>query len=292
MERPIEASELIITPRGTIYHLDLAPEQLADTVITVGDPNRVAEVSRYFDRLEHKAEHREFISHTGYIGNTRITVVGTGIGPDNIDIVINELDALANIDFDSRLPRAAPKKLSIIRMGTCGSPHEDIPVDSLVISTHGLGLDNLLHFYRQEPDPVSESIAQAFTAVAGLAGARITPYITPGSRKLLSQFGEGYFRGITLTCPGFYGPQGRVLRAPVAHEGIMSALSGFHHEGHRITGVEMETSAIYGLGRMLGHECLSINTVVANRASGTFTTDVAKGVDHMVRKSLEVIVRK
>lgn len=288
--QPIGSSELIITGKGTIYHLDLAPEQLADTVITVGDPDRVATVSQYFDRIEHRAQHREFITHTGYIGNKRISVVSTGIGPDNIDIVLNELDALANIDFETRLPRQDLRSLSIIRMGTSGSLQGDIPVDSLVASSFGIGLDNLLHYYHSKaPSAEHAALLHAFTQHTGLEGSNIIPYIAPGSAALASHFKEGYVHGITATCPGFYGPQGRVLRAGIAFPALVDKLGDFHYNGHRITNFEMETSAIYGLGGLLGHRCLSINTIVANRVHLSFSKDSAASIDHMIKTSLAIL---
>lgn len=287
--QPIGESELIITNRGTIYHLDIAPHQLADTIITVGDPGRVAEVSKYFDKTEHKARHREFVSHTGYIGKKRLTVVGTGIGPDNIDIVFNELDALANIDFDTRLPRKEIRTLSVIRMGTCGSLQEDVPVDSLVISTHGIGLDNLLHYYACTQDIMEEQLLLDFDAHTGLVNQPVTPYIAAGDKGLREHFTNGYVHGITVTCPGFYGPQGRLLRAPLAFPGLIDALTSFRSGAGRIVNFEMETSAIYGLGKLLGHRCLSINTVVANRIQKTFSADAGTAIDNMIRRSLEII---
>ena len=287
--QPIGDSELIITSKGTIYHIDLSPEQLADTVITVGDPDRVAEVSKYFDHIEHKAQHREFVSHTGFIGKKRMTVVGTGIGPDNIDIVLNELDALANIDFTSRLPKKETTSLSIIRMGTCGSLQADVPVDSLVVSTHGIGLDNLLHYYQHHTDNNERQLLQDFEQHTGLHNEVIAPYIAEGSHDLRQHFTSGYVHGITITCPGFYGPQGRVLRGPIAFPKLIDDLTTFRSGEHRITNFEMETSAIYGLGRVLGHRCMSINTVVANRIEKTFSSDANTAIDKMIRQSLEIL---
>lgn len=289
MQQPIGESELIITGKGTIYHIDLAPEHLADTIITVGDPERVTEVSKYFDKVEHIAKHREFVSHTGYIGSKRITVVGTGIGPDNIDIVLNELDALANVDFSTRLPKQETKSLTIIRMGTCGSLQEDIPVDSLVVSTHGIGLDNLLHYYKYSNSQEELEILKKFEQHTGLHNQVIAPYIIEGSRDLMSRFINNYVHGITITCPGFYGPQGRVLRGPIAFPELLDTLTTFRNDNHRITNFEMETSAIYGLGRIFGHRCMSINTIVANRVAKTFSNDAATAIDKMISQSLEII---
>jgi uridine phosphorylase len=285
----IGESELIINPRGCIYHLDVHPDEIAHTVITVGDPGRVPEVSKHFDKIEHKKAHREFITHTGYIGNKRISVVSSGIGPDNIDITLNELDALVNIDFTTRLPKENLQSLNIIRLGTSGSLQEDIPVDSLVASSFGIGLDNLLHYYRFENNADELFLLNAFTRHTHLNGNPVQPYIAEGSIRLRNHFTEGYVHGITITCPGFYAPQGRKLRLPLAFPTLVDTLSTFENGQHRITNFEMETSAIYGLGKLMGHHCLSVNTIVANRQSKTFSKDAASAVENMICKSLEII---
>jgi uridine phosphorylase len=289
MPEPIGQSELIITPAGKIYHLDLAPEELADTIVTVGDPGRVAEVSRYFDRIECRAHHREFVSHTGYLGKKRITVVGTGIGPDNIDIALNEIDALANIDFASRLPKKNLRQLTIVRMGTCGSLQEEVPVDNFVISTRSIGLDNLLQYYQHKNTDEEAGILDKLEKHLRLDHTLIKPYLTSCSHELLSRFNDGYIKGITVTCPGFYAPQGRQLRAPIAFPGLIDSLASFRYHEERILNFEMETSAIYGLGSILGHLCLSVNTVVANRISKTFSQDAASSIEKMIVKTLEII---
>jgi len=282
-------SELIITPSGCIYHLDVHPDEIADTVITVGDPGRVPEVSKYFDRIEHRKAHREFVTHTGYIGSKRLSVVSSGIGPDNIDITLNELDALVNIDFTTRTPKDNPRSLNIIRMGTSGSLQEDLPVDSLVASTFGIGLDNLLHYYRFENNAEEAYVLNDFQNHTLLGGNPIQPYVAEGSVRLLNHFSEGYTHGITVTCPGFYAPQGRRLRLPLAFPNLVDTLSTFRSGMHRITNFEMETSAIYGLGKLMGHHCLSINTIVANRQARTFSENAPGAIDHMIRKSLEIL---
>ena len=212
MER-IDESELIITPEGRVYHINLRPEDLAQTVITVGDPGRVAEVSKHFDNIEFQTSHREFVAHTGRIGNKRITVISSGIGPDNIDITLNELDACANIDFDTRTVKDTFTQLNIIRLGTSGSLQKDIPVDSLVASSHGIGLDNLLHYYQINYTEKEEEMAQSFAQHSGLADTPLAPYAVEGSKELIRHFGEDYHKGITVTCPGFYAPQGRVCKS-------------------------------------------------------------------------------
>ncbi len=285
----IAESELIITGRGAIYHLDLRPEELADTVIVVGDPDRVKKVSKHFDRIEYKQQHREFITHTGYIGKKRLSVMSTGIGPDNIDIAINELDALANIDFETREIKKDFTKLNIIRFGTSGSLQADIPVDSFVASTHGLGLDNLLNFYSYNKSQDEQDMANAFIEQTKLDGSVTIPYAFKGSETLLNKFGPKFHKGVTVTCPGFYGPQGRILRLGVSSPGLIDRLTHFNFNNHRITNFEMETSAIYGLGRLLGHECLSVNAIVANRVVKEFSKDSAAAVKKLIKKALEAL---
>ena len=288
----IAPSELIINNRGAVYHLDLRPEELAETVILVGDPDRVEKVSKYFDKIEHKCRHREFITHTGFIGHKRLSVTSTGIGPDNIDIAINELDALVNIDFEDRTVKPHLKKLSLIRFGTSGSLQADIPVDSFVASTHGLGLDNLMNYYAYDKTPDASALAAAFIAQTSLQSDITVPYVFESAKVLLDKFGTGYHKGITVTCPGFYGPQGRVLRLGLKSPGLINKLTEFSFQTHRITNFEMETSAIYGLGKLLGHDCLSVNAIVANRVVQQFSKDSHATVEKLIAASLEIITRE
>jgi uridine phosphorylase len=282
----IPESELIINNRGAIYHLDLRPEELAPVVITVGDPDRVAEVSKHFDAIEVKRQHREFISHTGTLGNKRITVVSTGIGPDNIDIVLNELDALANIDFTTRTIKPTLSSLQIIRIGTSGALQADIPVDSFVTSTHGLGIDNLLNYYRHDNNDEEKLLIQQFMTHTQLDSQFSQPYITQANTAILKNFITGYHHGITVTCPGFYGPQGRVLRLGLTNPDLINRLTEFQYGHFRITNFEMETSAIYGLGKLLGHQCLSISAIVANRITKEFSKDGGAAVESLIQKVL------
>jgi len=285
----IGSSELIITPKGTIYHLDIAPQHVAPTVITVGDPDRVAEVSKHFDKITHKAQHREFVTHCGYIGNKYITALSTGIGPDNIDIVLTELDALVNIDFSTRRIKETRTSLNIIRLGTCGTVQPDVAVDSIAVSSHGIGLDNLMHYYGLTNTHEEAFMLEEFNKHTGMAGKKVVPYIAEGAISLRKLFGSGFTHGITVTCPGFYGPQGRKLRLAPAFPHLLDALTTFRSQDTRIVNFEMETSAIYGLGKMLGHKCLSVSTVVANRVNKTFSADGARAVQHMIARSLELI---
>ncbi len=285
----IAESELIINNRGAIYHLDCRPEEIGTTIITVGDPDRVKEVSKYFDKVEYKNQHREFVTHTGYLGNKRISVVGTGIGPDNIDIVVNELDALVNIDFETRTIKEKLTQLNIIRFGTCGSLQLEVPVDTLVAGTHGLGLDNLMNFYRTENNEEEKQIIQAFNTHTQIHQRITSPYITAASASLLKHFVGGYHHGITVTCPGFYGPQGRVLRLGLAYPDFIDRLTSFRFGNHRIANFEMESSAIYGLGKCMGHHCVSLNVIVANRIAKEFSKDGAKAVENLIKTSLNNI---
>jgi uridine phosphorylase len=285
----IAASELIINDRGAVYHLNCRPEEIAADIITVGDPDRVKEVSKHFDRIEFKNNHREFITHTGYIGNKRLSVTSTGIGPDNIDIVINELDALVNIDFETRTIRPSLTSLNIIRVGTSGSLQEEIPVDSFVASTHGLGLDNLMHFYTHDNNEEEKQLLQAFDTHTQLHQGVSAPYITGASMNLLKSFVHGFHQGITVTCPGFYGPQGRVLRMGLSQPQLIDRLTSFAFGAHRISNFEMETSAIYGMGKVLGHHCLSLSAIVANRITKEFSKDGGAAVENLIQKALDNI---
>lgn len=285
----IQESELIINNRGAVYHLDLRPDEIAPTVILVGDPDRVKLISRHFNKIETTAQHREFITHTGWIGNKRISVVSTGIGTDNIDIALNELDALVNINFSTREIKDQVQSLNIIRIGTSGSLQADIPVDAHVAGTHGLGIDNLLHFYRLEQNDEEKQLLHSFVTQTQLHGQLIQPYITGASPSLLKHFVGDFFQGITVTCPGFYGPQGRVLRLGIRNPHLIDNLTKFSFGNHRITNFEMETSAIYGLGKLLGHECLSLNVIVANRVVQQFSKDSNAAVESLIKKSIEIL---
>jgi uridine phosphorylase len=284
----IESSELIINARGAIYHLDLRPEEIGDTIITVGDPSRVEKVSKYFDQILFKSQHREFITHTGRIGNKTVSVISTGIGPDNIDIVMNELDALVNIDLVNRTINPAKKQLKLIRVGTSGSLQPHIDVDSFVASTYGLGLDNLMHFYPVQQTEIEIELLSNFKAQVQL-NPNITPYINSASAFLLAQFTDGCKAGITATCPGFYGPQGRNLRMGLAMPNLNEQLTAFRFGNHQITNFEMETSALYGLASVMGHQALSLSVIVANRLAKKFSTDVDATVEKLIKHTIERI---
>jgi len=280
----IAESEMILNARGAVYHLDLRPEELATTVITVGDPDRVAVVSKYFDQIVHRSQHREFVTHTGRIGSKKISVVSTGIGTDNIDIVLNELDALVNIDLETRTIRTTLSQINIIRIGTSGSLQGDIPVDSFVASTHGLGIDNLLNFYRHEQNEEEKQLLQSFITQTQLHHRLSHPYISGASPSLMKNFVDGFYQGITVTCPGFYGPQGRILRLGLSHPDLINRLTQFQFGQHRITNFEMETAGIYGLSKLFGHHCLSLSVIVANRIRKEFSKDGDAAIEKLIQR--------
>jgi uridine phosphorylase len=285
----IAESELIINERGAVYHLDLLPEELAPTIIVVGDPGRVKLVSKYFDRIEVKSQHREFITHTGVISKKRVSVISTGIGTDNIDIVMNEIDALVNIDFNSREVKTKLNSVNIIRIGTSGSLQADIPVDGHVTGTYGLGIDNLLNYYRLEQNEEEKQLLHSFVTHTQLHSQIGYPYIAGAGASLIKHFVKDFYQGITVTCPGFYGPQGRILRLGIRNPNLVDSLTKFQFGQHRIANFEMETSAIYGLGKLLGHQCLSLNVIVANRIVKEFSKDAATSVDSLIKKVLNII---
>ena len=283
----IQPSELILNPDGSVYHLNLRPEHIARDIIFVGDQNRVEKITKHFDSVEFSTQKREFKTQTGTYKGKRMTVMSTGIGPDNIDIVMNELDALVNIDLTSRTIRDTHTALNIIRIGTSGSLQDDIPVDSFVMATHGLGLDNMLHSYRID-NITNPDIEDAFIRHTNWDMRKGRPYVIKGSEALENKLqGIQMHKGITATAGGFYGPQGRVLRLPIQDPSLNDKLDSFKHDGHRITNLEMETSAIYGLAALLGHQALSLNAIIANRASKTFSNDPYEAVDKLIAYALD-----
>ena len=288
--KPIAESELILNSDGSVYHLQLRENEIADTIITVGDPDRVKEVSKHFDKIEVRKKNREFVSHTGYSGKKRITVISTGIGPDNIDIVLTELDALANVDFKTRLIKKEKKVLKIIRIGTSGSLQSDIPVDSFLASWYGLSLDNLLHFYQPKLSNNEINLANEFSKKVLTKDSKIHPLVISASKDLMQVFAsDNVNSGITVTCPGFYGPQGRIVRNKLAYPNLIDNLNTFQFKNLRITNFEMETSAIYGMARMMGHQAISLNAIVANRVLKQFSKNGHKAVQKLIKLALEKI---
>lgn len=285
----IPESELVLNEDGSIYHLHLLPGELAETVIFVGDQDRVPEVSKHFDRIEVRRNKREFVTHTGYIGNKRISVVSTGIGTDNIDIVMNELDALVNVNLQTREVKQEPVSLKIVRIGTSGSMQADIDVDSVLVSSYGLGLDSLMQFYDYEEN---DEIATLLTDIdEQLELVFVNPYLFKAPGKLLNQFASVFQAGITATCCGFYAPQGRMLRAESRFESLITRLSEVRSGMHRITNFEMETAGIYGLATVLGHEAISVNAILANRIKQAFSKQPSKIVEQAIVQSLELLTR-
>jgi uridine phosphorylase len=286
----IKSSELILNPDGSIYHLNLLPKHIADNIIFVGDQDRVERISNHFERIEYAIQKREFKTHTGYYKGKRLSVISTGIGPDNIDIVLNELDALVNIDLTTRKPKENLKKLNIVRIGTSGSLQADIPVDAFVLSSHGLDINGMLHFY--QIDSISNpEVEDAFIKHTNWSTYKARPIIIENSKELQAVFEDQHILiGMTGTSGGFYGPQGRVLRLPLQDPDLNSKLDNFSYRGYRITNFEMETSVIYGLSKLLGHNALSLNAIIANRADGTFSEKPKQTVDKLIEYALEKII--
>ena len=287
---PIKQSELILNPDGSVYHLNLRPEHIAHNIIFVGDQDRVDKITKYFDIIEFTTQKREFKTTTGLYKNKRISVISTGIGPDNIDIVLNELDALVNINLETRIPKEILTSLNIIRIGTSGSLQEYIPVDSFVISSHGLDLNGMLHSY--QIDEISNTeIENAFVKHTNWSSRKAHPIIISNSKILEKKLdSDQLFKGITATAGGFYGPQGRVLRLALQDAELNHKIDSFNFNGNKITNLEMETSAIYGLSKLLGHNACSINAIIANRANGTFSNNPGKVVADLIEYTLEKLV--
>lgn len=286
----IQSSELILNPDGSVYHLNLKPEHIAHDIIFVGDQNRVEKITQFFDSIEFSTQKREFKTQTGIYKGKRITVMSTGIGPDNIDIVINELDALVNIDLETRRPKEELTSLNIIRIGTSGSLQKEIPVDSFVMSKFGLGLDNMLRSYLID-EVTSYAIEEAFINHTKWDIRKGKPYVVKCSEKLEKLIeSDKISKGITATAGGFYGPQGRVLRLEIQDPELNGKMDNFNFDDNKITNLEMETAAIYGLSALLGHNALSLNAIIANRASGTFSEDPYKAVDELITYTLNKLV--
>lgn len=283
----LAASELILNKDGSIYHLNLLPEQIADTIILVGDQDRVQKITQYFDHVEHVVQKREFHTQTGTYKGKRMTVLSTGIGTDNIDIVMNELDALVNIDFETRQIKEKKTSLTIVRVGTSGSIQSEIPVDSIVVSKLGVGFDTVLHFYKSEHVQLQD-FNKALEEHLAIHSQNSKPYVVESDQELAEKFlSAEVFEGFTGSNVGFYAPQGRVLRLPLRDEDLRDKIASFNFKGKKITNLEMETSAIFGLGKLLGHKALSVNAIIANRATGDFTKDGTKVVDNAIRYTLQ-----
>lgn len=286
----IAASELILNPDGSVYHLNLKPENIGTNIIFVGDQNRVPKIAAHFETIEFETQKREFRTVTGTYKGTKISVISTGIGPDNIDIVMNELDALVNIDLKTRTIKTTHTKLNIVRIGTSGSLQSDIPVDSFVLAKYGLGLDGMLLSYDCE-HVLEAEMENAFIKHTSWSPRKARPYIVKGSELLIKKLtSDKVFIGVTATAGGFYGPQGRVLRLAIQDPSLNSKIDNFEFDGYKVTNLEMETSAIYGLAKLLGHEGCSLNAIIANRATGTFSEDPYKPVEELIVYTLNKLV--
>lgn len=286
----LEASELIVNKDGSIYHLGLLPEDIADMVIIVGDPGRVSAVSKFFDHIELKKSKREFNTHTGTYKGKRITVMSTGMGTDNIDIALTELDALVNIDLKEKKVKEKLSSLDIIRIGTTGSIRKDIPIDSFLVSDIALGFDGLMHYYKDDSF-LKKDIAEAFVEQTGWSSKKAFPYVVEGSKDLIKRLSSSQtIKGFTATNVGFYGPQARVLRAEVPDAEMNSKISAFNFEGLSITNLEMETSGIYGMSKLLGHNAISMNLILANRATGEFAENAKEMMDKLIIYCLNKLV--
>ncbi len=283
----IGASELILNPDGSIYHINLKPEHVAENIIFVGDQDRVPKVAKHFDSIEFETQKREFRTITGTLNKKRFMVISTGIGPDNIDIVVNELDALVNIDLKTRTPKKEHTALNIVRIGTSGSLQEDIPVDGFVLAKYGIGFDGLLHAYDCK-DILEAEMEDHFIRHTQYSDRKSRPYIVKNSSELEKKLiSEEIYTGITATAGGFYGPQGRVLRLAVQDPDLNNKIDNFDYNGIRITNLEMETAAIYGLSKLLGHHAVSMNAIIANRANLSFSKDYKKAVENLIQYTLK-----
>jgi uridine phosphorylase len=282
-------SELILNPDGSIFHLHLKPENIADTCILVGDQDRVGMVSKYFDKIEFKVRNREFKTHTGEYKGKRVSVISTGIGTDNIDIVVNELDAICNIDLETRTIKQEHRKLNLIRIGTSGSLQGDIPVNTPVISQMAIGFDGLLNYYAGRDSVSCLEIEKSFVEHTNWNSKLTAPYFIEASKFLIDKIGFDMIKGLTISAPGFYGPQGRVLRLPLIDEHLNEKISAFRYQDFRINNFEMESSAIYGLSKLLGHEALTVCVIIANRIRKEYSKNYKKAVDKLIVEVLNRI---
>ncbi|WP_268121781.1 nucleoside phosphorylase [Roseivirga pacifica] len=287
MSKRIPDSELIISPQGRVYHLNLHPDMVAEDIIVVGDPERVPKISTYFDKVEHQVNSRELVTHTGTIGRKRLSVISSGMGTDNVELLMTELDALVNIDLVTRTPKRKQQSLRIYRIGTSGCIQPDIPIDAFLVSTAALGLDTLMAFYKWEQSEQAES---ASLKVQRLLGLPFKPYLAEGSKELLAEFSEEFYQGVTVTAPGFYAPQGRALRKPIAFPTLPDDIAKIETGYGRFTNFEMETAGYYAMAKILGHQMISLNALIANRPNGSFSANHEATVDRLIRKVITTIV--
>lgn len=291
MNKKFAASELILNSDGSIYHCNLRPENLGDTIFLVGDPDRVPVVSSFFDSIDFTTQHREIVTHTGTIRGKKVSAISTGMGTDNIDIVLNELDALASIDFEKKELLSHPKQLTFIRLGTSGALQEEIPVDSFLASSHCLGFDGLLHYYDNTTNFSENEFVKSFINQTNWNAKLPMPYLVEGNAELVAKAKiNGFLSGVTATASGFYGPQGRILRLGISDENLNEKLTNFRFDGFKITNFEMETSAIYGLAKLMNHRALTINCIIANRITGDFSKDAKSSIKKLIQKVIEIYI--
>lgn len=285
---PISETNLILNSDGSIYHLSLLPRQVSETIITVGDPSRVYRISEHFDDLDFEMNKREFITHIGKYKGKRVTVMSTGIGTDNIELFMTELDALVNVDLTTREPKSRKKKLKIIRIGTSGAVQENIPVGSFVVTDYAIGLDSLMDYYNLVMDEFEEEIAEDLRNKVSLPH---TPYIVKGSDELKAQVAHDMISGNTITTPGFFAPQGRKVRLPIRYPNLLDELRKYHNKANdfKVSNFEMETAGYYAMCRLLGHEAISLNAIIANRPKNKFAKDPNKVIDDLIEKVLDRI---
>jgi len=283
----MKEADLITNPDGSIYHLKLRPEEIPDLILVSGDPARITLISDQFDQVEFKRQNREFVSHAGRLNGKRLLALSTGIGPDNIDIVMNELDALVNIDLKTREPLENHRTLTIVRIGTSGTLHADIRVGTHVVASHGMGMDGSLHYYRKLADIIDPELTGEFIRQTDWPAFLPSPYIIPGTSTLIQKLSSQGITGITATAGGFYGPQGRELRLRSSFPGMLDAMAKFSYKEHRIINFEMETSSLYGLGSMLDHQVASICVLLANRATGEYTRTLKDDEEKLISYVLE-----
>lgn len=283
MSHRIPESELILTPQGRVYHLNLLPEMVADTIIVVGDPDRVPKISCYFDKIEHQVHSRELVTHTGTIGSNRLTVMSSGMGTDNVELLMTELDALVNVDLKTRTVKESLRSLRIIRIGTSGCLQSDVPLDAHLVSTAALGLDTLMSFYQWESDAETERFTDQVKLELDLT---FKPYFAEASRSLLNLFDEDFHKGVTITAPGFYAPQGRQVRLKPKVDNLVDKLASMETPFGRFTNLEMETAGYYAMAQLLGHEMISLNALIANRARQEFSENHEAAVESLIKKVL------
>lgn len=291
MNDRIAETELILNPNGSVYHLQLLPEHVTKNIIIVGDQGRVQTVSSFFDTVDYKIQNREFVTHGGTYKGKKIMVLSSGIGTDNIDILVNELDAAVNIDLATRTIKKEHTSLNIVRIGTSGALQKDIAIDSFVVSTHGLGFDGLLNYYLDLPKVNDNAVSEAFIKQTNWEKNLPYPYAIKGSQKLIDSIGEGLTKGITATAPGFYGPQGRKLRLTPWVADFNQQLTDFKVGDNRITNFEMETSALYGLGALLGHETCTVCAIIANRVAKQYSKNYHVAVEQLIQLVLERLTK-